>query len=139
MADYLLPSDHNLTKSTLWHWDIHAPNIFVNEDKITSVIDWQDARVGPLFLQARQPRLVDYNGELILKLPESYVSLQDDEEKQGVESKVEESIVLWPYESDTKKANPLLHEIYHLPHERTRRDILDFSANTWDGDIIPFR
>ena len=47
--------------------------------------------------------------------------------------------MLWSYESNTKKANPLLHKIYHLPHGRTRRDTLDFSANTWDGDIIPFR
>jgi len=63
VADYLLPGNEELVKSTIWHWEVHAPNVFVDRDKITSLIDWQDAWAGPLFLQAQQPRLVDYNGK----------------------------------------------------------------------------
>lgn len=61
VADYLLPKGDQI-RSTLWHWDIHAPNMFVHKDCITSLIDWQDTWAGPLFLQARSPQLVDYNG-----------------------------------------------------------------------------
>jgi hypothetical protein len=126
-------------RPTLWHWDIHAPNIFVQGNRITGLIDWQDTWVGPLFLQARHPRLVDYNGEVVLKLPENYETTTDEDEKLRIRTQVEKSIILWSYEHDTKRINPLLHEVMHVPQGRTRRDTIDFSENTWDGDIIPFR
>ena len=139
VADHLLPEKEEHVRPTLWHWDIHAPNIFVDKNKITSLIDWQDVWAGPLFLQARHPRLVDYNGEFLLRFPEHYKALENENEKARIRTQVEKPIVLWAYESDTKKANPVLHEILHIPHGRTRRDTVDFSANTWDRDIIPFR
>ncbi|RYP57608.1 hypothetical protein DL769_009386 [Monosporascus sp. CRB-8-3] len=139
VAEHLLPSSGPLVRATVWHWDTHASNIFVNGGKISGIIDWQDSWAGPLFLQARQPQLVDYDGELMLRLPPHYDSLEDEEEKACIRSQVEKSILLWAYERDTKKINHLLHEVYHLPHGRTRRDVVDFSANTWDGDIVPFR
>ncbi|KAF1840944.1 uncharacterized protein K460DRAFT_347404 [Cucurbitaria berberidis CBS 394.84] len=138
VAEYLLPKGEQ-SRPTLWHWDIHAPNIFVYEDHVTSLIDWQDTWVGPLFLQARHSRLVHYNGELMTKLPESYNALEDEDEKLRVRIQVEKSIVLWTYETETKKMNPILHDIPHIIQGRTRRDTVDFSANTWDEDIIPFR
>lgn len=137
VVEYLLPEGDEI-RPALWHWDIHAPNIFVHKDRITSLIDWQDTWVGPLFLQARHPRLVDYNGELMLTLPKSYDALED-EEKQRIQTQVQQSIVLWTYEMETKKTNPILHDMWHMKRSRTRRDTVDFSANTWDGDIIPFR
>ncbi|KAF2235720.1 hypothetical protein EV356DRAFT_522818 [Viridothelium virens] len=138
IVDYLLPKGEQ-TRPTLWHWDIHAPNIFVRGDQITSLIDWQDTWAGPLFLQARHPRLIDYNGEVMLKLPENYTALEDEDEKMRVRTQVEKSIVLWTYETETKMANPILYDILHIYQGRTRRDTVEFSANTWDGDIIPFR
>ncbi|KAH7406540.1 kinase-like domain-containing protein [Phaeosphaeria sp. MPI-PUGE-AT-0046c] len=138
VAEYLLPRGDQI-KPTLWHWDIHAPNIFVHKNHVTSLIDWQDTWVGPLFLQARHPRLVDCNGELMMRLPESYDALEDEDEKLRVRKQVEKSVVLWTYETETKNTNPLLHEILHIVQGRTRRDTVDFSVNTWDGDIIPFR
>lgn len=138
VSEHILPKGDQI-RPTLWHWDIHAPNIFVEGDHVTSLIDWQDIWVGPLFLQARHPRLVDYNGELMLKLPERYHALEDEDEKARVRTQVEKSMVLWTYESETKNTNPILHDILHMRQGRTRRDTVDFSANTWDGDIIPFR
>ncbi|KAL9097474.1 MAG: hypothetical protein Q9165_000370 [Trypethelium subeluteriae] len=102
VAEYLLPKGEYI-RPTLWHWDIHAPNIFVREDRITSLIDWQDTWTGPLFLQARHPRLIDYNGEVILKLPEDCATMEDEDEKRRVRSQVEKSIVLWTYESETER------------------------------------
>lgn len=120
-------------------WDTHASNLFVENGKISSIIDWQDSWAGPLFLQARQPQLVDYDGDILLRLPPHYDALEDQDEKSRIRSQVEKSILLWSYERNTKNINHLLHEVFHLPHGRTRRDVVDFSANTWDADIVPFR
>jgi hypothetical protein len=138
VAEYLLPKGYQV-RPTLWHWDIHAPNIFVHENRVTSLIDWQDTWIGPLFLQARHPKIVDYNGEPMMKLPESYDTLRDDDEKLRIQTQVEKSIVLWTYEIESKNTNPILHDILHIKQGRTRRETVDFSANTWDGDILPFR
>ena len=55
VSPYLPPSDPNLNKATLSHWDLRAPNLFVEDGRITSLIDWQDTWVGPLFMQERRP------------------------------------------------------------------------------------
>jgi len=43
-------------------------------NRITSLIDWQDTWAGPIFLQFRHPKPVDYDGQVLLKLTESYGS-----------------------------------------------------------------
>ena len=72
----------------------------------------------------------------MLKLPAHHDTLEDADEKSRIRSQVERSLVTWKYELDTKRANPLLHEIFHLPQGRTRRETVEFSANTWNADII---
>jgi hypothetical protein len=72
IVPYLPPKSQKLSSSTLWQWDIHSANLFVEGGRIVSLIDWQDVWAGPLFLQFRHPKLVDYNGEVLLKLPENY-------------------------------------------------------------------
>lgn len=74
----------------------------------------------------------------MLKLPEYYSTLEG-EEKMGVRTQAEKSIVLWTYETETKNTNPIIQDVLQISQARTRRDTVDFSANTWDGDIIPFR
>jgi hypothetical protein len=136
---YLFPPQKKLSRSTLWHWDMHSANLFVKGNQITSVIDWQDTWAGPLFLQFRHPKLVDYNGEVLLKLPEDYESLEEGDAKAHTRKQVEKSIVLYSYETETDKNNPLLSDILRIHHGRIKREAVQFAANTWDGDIIPFR
>lgn len=75
----------------------------------------------------------------MIRLPESYDALEDEEEKERIRIQVEKSIAQWTYENETRNTNPILHDILHMNYGRTRRDTVEFSANTWDGDIIPFR
>lgn len=75
----------------------------------------------------------------MVSLPEIYDALEDGDEKMRIRNQVEKSIVLWTYENETKNTNPILHNILHVNQGRTMRDTVDFSADTWDGDIIPFR
>jgi hypothetical protein len=139
ITPYLLPREERLTRPIIWHWDIHSANLFVEGNRITSLIDWQDAWAGPLFLQFRHPKLVDYNGEVLLRLPDKYDSLEEGDEKARIRRQVEKSIVLYSYERETDRENPLLSEILRMHNGRTRRETVQFASNTWDGDILPFR
>ena len=138
VTDYLLPKGDHI-RPTLWHWDIRPPNIFVHGDQIANLIDWQYVWVGPLFLQAQNAQLVNYDGEIVLRLPEYYDTPDDEDEKSRIRTQVEKSIILWTYGSETRKENSIVHDILHVCQGRTRRDTVQFSANTWDRDIIPFR
>lgn len=91
-----------------------------------------------MFLQAREPGLVRYDGPVVLELPDHYKDA-DATEKEQMRTQVEKSLVLWAYETETEDINPDVHEIFHIPHGRTRREIVDFAADTWNGDVIPFR
>jgi hypothetical protein len=117
---------------------MHAPNFFVKDDRITSLIDWQSAWAGPLFLQYHYPKLVSYTGNIMLRLPEGYKDMESGE-KDRVANQVERSLVQYLYEVETKRQNPLLVEINNIPHGTTRRQTIEFAEDTWEGDILPFR
>ncbi|OBT78357.1 hypothetical protein VF21_02169 [Pseudogymnoascus sp. 05NY08] len=138
ISPYILPEDKSMSRSTLWHWDMHAPNIFVENDRITSLIDWQSTWVGPLFLQYRYAKLVNYDGEVMLRFPENYKDMEKSE-KDRVSDQVERSLVQFLYETETKKQNPLLVKVNDTPQGTTRRRTIEYAENTWDGDILPFR
>lgn len=138
VTPYILPEDNSMSRSTLWHWDMHTPNIFVEDDRITSLIDWQSTWAGPLFLQYRYPKLADYTGDVLLKLPGDYKEMEESD-KVRVKDQVERSIVQFLYETETKKQNPLLVKVNDTPQGTTRRRTVEFAEDTWDGDILPFR
>ncbi|KAI4693582.1 uncharacterized protein J4E88_001955 [Alternaria novae-zelandiae] len=141
IADHILPQGE-LSKPVLWHCDLRPANIFVKNDRITSIVNWQHAWVGPLFMQARHPQLVAYDGEMMLHLPdrcEQPDKERDHEEKKRLQDQVERSLILRHYERGIRKASPLMNEIMSLPHGQTRHDLVTFAENTWNGDIIPFR
>jgi len=93
---------------------------------------------GPLFLQYRYPKLVDYNGKVMLRLPENYKDMEKDE-KDRVAEQVERSLVQYLYEIETQKQNMLLVDMNNIPHRVTRKQTIEFGEDTWDGDILPFR
>lgn len=134
----LLPDDPVLLSSRLWHTDIHDGNLFVNGDKITSVIDWQSAEAGPTVVRARAPRLLDYNGEIKLKLPEYFKEL-DETEKDRLRHQVSMSILTYIYESETAKENPILSRVLCLRHGNTLHELIAMAGDTWDDDILPLR
>ncbi|KAL8826673.1 MAG: hypothetical protein Q9170_007313 [Blastenia crenularia] len=62
---YLLPTDESITKSYLWHGDLHTENILVDSEhptQIVGLIDWQSTDLLPLYDHARQPYILDYDG-----------------------------------------------------------------------------
>jgi hypothetical protein len=89
ICSHLTPRTPQLSRPTIWHWDIRPDNLFVDNGHITDMIDWQDAWIGPFFLQARRPRLVDHHGEMTLTLPDHYETIEDPDEKARVADHVE--------------------------------------------------
>nr|POE57924.1 altered inheritance of mitochondria protein 9, mitochondrial [Quercus suber] len=138
LSPYILPEDVMMTCSTLWHKDLHAPNIFVKDQQISSLIDWQFAWAGPLFLQYRYPKLVDYTGYVMLTLPDNYKDLEKSE-RDRVSKQVERSLVQYLYGIETKSQNPLLVQMNDVPHANMRRQTVEFGEDAWEGDILPFR
>jgi len=138
VAPYLLPTDPDLLTANLWHRDLHSGNIFIEKNRITSIIDWQGTWAGPLFIQARQPKLINYNSEIMLKLLENYKHLTE-QEKIPIKEQVASSIILHLYENFTAKENPRLSKVFRTEHGRTRGEVIRFCGNTWDDDILPFR
>lgn len=138
-TDKILPEERDLVKPALWHWDLHAPNIFVKDNKITSIIDWQDCWAGPLLLQEWRPRLLNYHGELMFELPSHYKSLPEGDEKKEIRSAVEKSLLLFSFESQTQVGIPTLGRIFQLPRIKTIRETVHFASNTWKRERIPFR
>ncbi|KAI9675676.1 MAG: Phosphotransferase enzyme [Caeruleum heppii] len=138
VVPHLPPTDADIMTSHLWHTDLHSGNIFVEGSRITSIIDWQSAWAGPLFLQARHPRLVNYQGDMVLKLPENFRDLGDDE-KVRIKSQVAKSIITHLYELNTAKQNPRLNKVFRSKHGRTRWEPIQFAGDTWDDDILPLR
>lgn len=135
---FLIPQDPGMIASTLWHSDIHASNIFVSKGRISSLIDWQAAWMGPFFLQARQPPLLEHKGEILLELPPNFKDL-DIDERTRLNEQVSASILLHVYDTHTATQNPLLSKLYRLPYGATRTQPMIFAGNTWEDDILPLR
>lgn len=127
-----------MTRATLWHWDLHASNFFVKDEQVTCIIDWQSSWTGPLFVQYRYPKIVHYAGEVMLRLPEAYETMEGDE-KLRVSRQVERSLVQYLYEAKTKKTNPLLANIINIPQRTIRKQTIAFAEDSWEGSILSFR
>ncbi|KAM5435405.1 Phosphotransferase enzyme [Microsporum canis] len=138
VAPYLLPSDPTVIAPQIWHTDLHSANIFVQDGRISSVIDWQGTWAAPLMLQARHPRLVEYNGDIILKAPANFKDLEP-EDKRKVREQMSKSIILYLYEKQIAKEIPLLDKVIRFNNGRTRCEPIHFVGDTWDDDILPLR
>ncbi|EFQ98851.1 phosphotransferase enzyme family protein [Nannizzia gypsea CBS 118893] len=138
VAPYLLPADSDIIAPTIWHTDLHAGNLFVDKGRITGVIDWQGAWAGPLVLQGRHPRLVDYHGDIILKPPANFKDLEPNE-KARLRKQIASSIILYLYEQKTAKVNPGLDGVFRLKLGRVRCEPISFVSDAWDDDILPLR
>ncbi|BCR96713.1 phosphotransferase enzyme [Aspergillus luchuensis] len=138
VAPYLLPNAPAVVAPYIWHTDLHAGNIFVQKGKISSVIDWQGLWAAPLILQARHARLVDYNGEVILKAPANFKDLEPAE-KTRIRGLMSSSILLYLYEKQIAQDIPLLDRVLRFDHGRIRCEPILFVGDTWDDEIIPLR
>ncbi|OAL66433.1 hypothetical protein A7C99_1819 [Trichophyton rubrum] len=84
------------------------------------------------------PRLIDYHGEIQLRLPEDFKTLPE-EERDRVRDQVQRSIQVYLYEDRTARVNPLLDRAIRKPHGKTLAQLVSFAGNSWDDHIVPLR
>ncbi|KAH9204824.1 kinase-like domain-containing protein [Leptodontidium sp. 2 PMI_412] len=106
VATQILPNDVNLSKPTLWHSDLHSDNIFVDPSqptRILNITDWQAVNVSPLFLQARHPSLIEFEGPI----PEGFepITLPDDFDDMGEEAQ---------HQAKNLRAAQSLYKLYEI-------------------------
>ena len=152
VAPYIIPSDPEFTRPTLWHTDLHFGNLFVSEDAlangkivITSVIDWQHVSIAPLFLQARVPLFIRYHtptslplGLATASLPDHFEPMENDD-KKSIAWDIELANRHKLYEITVSWENS---EYYRIISSRIRDFIvpcIEFSGRTWSGGFIPLR
>ncbi|RMY81047.1 hypothetical protein D0861_08431 [Hortaea werneckii] len=128
-----------LNRGTLFHWDLRAPNFFIEDGHITSLIDWQDAWIAPLFMQERRPQLLEDDGEMVLRLPDYFETMEDKAEKAKVQAQVEKSILSWYYHRVVRERFPALQDLFDLPLTRIRRETVLFASDIWEGETLPLR
>ena len=100
VAPFLLPNDNTISKPVLWHPDLHGDNIFVNPSQptdILAIIDWQSVNLSPLFLQARHPALIEFDGPVTegfqsIKLPENFDKLSPSEQLEAKKLRAAQSL-----------------------------------------------
>ncbi|PWY91337.1 hypothetical protein BO94DRAFT_573791, partial [Aspergillus sclerotioniger CBS 115572] len=79
---------------------LHGDNIFVNPDRpteILSIIDWQAVNLSPLFLQARHPALVEFEGPIpegpgSINLPDNFDELNPEEQLEAKKLRAAQSL-----------------------------------------------
>ncbi|KAH8726478.1 kinase-like domain-containing protein [Phaeosphaeriaceae sp. PMI808] len=100
VATRILPNNINLSKPTLWHSDLHSDNIFVDPSQpttILNIIDWQAVNVSPLFLQARHPSLIEFEGPIpegfnSIMLPDNFDDMGEEEQNQAKNLRAAQSL-----------------------------------------------
>ncbi|KAJ4360729.1 Phosphotransferase enzyme [Didymosphaeria variabile] len=137
LSETLLPEGEK-SRATLWHPNLRTANIFVKDNKITGIIDWNDVWVGPLFLQAESPSLVTHVGEMKLKLPDENETM--DEVDQGfARRQVDGSMVAQAYREMLRKQSPFLSCVRNVPHAKNTQLVIHLAQNTWHGDVVLLR
>lgn len=144
ISSQLIPDREELTRPVIRHPDLRPSNIFVSDDyEITSLIDWQNATVLPLFLQSGIPDDLDNSGSAsgcleIPQLPNDISALGEDSRPEQLELFDKQSLH-HIYMTETSKINPTHYEALTLPFSIGRRKVYDLSSSPWQGDNIPLR
>lgn len=148
---FILPKDQFIGYPTLWHADLHADNIFVEESdpsKITSIIDWQSVGANPFFMQARFPSIIECDwpypwGAIKPRLPENYDDLDEYSKRQAMQEFQDVRLKKF-YEIASRKFNPLLFRALDATREQGEKDIqistlLAIVGRSWLDGPIPLR
>ncbi|KAK2882676.1 hypothetical protein FQN49_000108 [Arthroderma sp. PD_2] len=139
VADFVLPTQQEYVRPTLWYNDFREYSIFVDGTRITCLIDWQHIWAKPLFLQAQDPKLFNIKEE-ILELPKDYEEMTDEDDKAQLRNNVETSKLQRAYREKTQMINTDAHDVLNNITRGTKiRQMIGLSTDTWNDDILPFK
>jgi aminoglycoside phosphotransferase (APT) family kinase protein len=135
-----------LVQPTLWHHDLSGSNIFISETElaqgrisITSVIDWQNTSVGPLYTQACVPRLFRYHApwnlpdELeIAALPEDIEDMSQDAQKAARDDVAAKNMVIY-YRAAVKRHAPYYYHVLTHSYTLLFAALAQGASSSWGG------
>jgi hypothetical protein len=83
VVPHIVPRGPELPSPRLWHPDLHAENIYIDDQaRNSSIIDWQGEWTAPVFIGAKPPLLLDYGVDILIQLPEDFKKLDEVMEKK---------------------------------------------------------
>ncbi|KAK2810350.1 hypothetical protein FQN50_003081 [Emmonsiellopsis sp. PD_5] len=132
----VVPSDHDVYRSTIWHSDLHFGNIFVEKNQIVSIIDWQGCTALPLFLTCKIPKFLRLNGPLLFDLPPA-AGLTAQEKKETL-FRYQLTQLQSFYCSKFRDLDNGIFRAMSDEHAMTRQQLVDFAGSTWEDDGLLF-
>ncbi|KAK2810193.1 hypothetical protein FQN50_003163 [Emmonsiellopsis sp. PD_5] len=142
IGPYLAPKDPDLSIPILRHPDLSLPNIFLapKSTKILAIIDWQDAAILPIFLQAGYPAFCEHDLTRPQtleqpKLPDDFENLSPvDKQKAWTKYRLEQTKLY--YTAVTGLENDLHFKTLQYPHLGLRQYLISQAGFPWDADFI---
>ncbi|EEQ83751.1 phosphotransferase enzyme family protein [Blastomyces dermatitidis ER-3] len=140
IAPLLLPKDPTLVASYLSLPPFHSENIFLEGNRISSILGWQHVWAGPLFIEASPPALVKVNGDdLTLDYPDEYKNLAEDERRE-IDEKIAQSVLRYAYQKFVSRDVPQLDKLFSFDFAQIRALPIQLCVSSWkDDDIARFR
>lgn len=145
LAPFLVPAERNFQHPTLRHPDLSLANILLvpGSTKIASIIDWQDAIIFPLFMQAGYPAFCEHDSSRpqsleIPTLPEEFNSMSEEEQIEIMTKFRLEEANLY-YTAATGIHNSRHMDALRIPHLGVRQYLTRQTAYPWDADMINLR
>ncbi|KAK2771974.1 hypothetical protein FQN53_004833 [Emmonsiellopsis sp. PD_33] len=142
IGPYLAPKDPDLSIPILRHPDLSLPNIFLapNSTKILAIIDWQDAAILPIFLQAGYPAFCEHDLTRPQtleqpKLPDDFENLSPvDKQKAWTKYRLEQTNLC--YAAFTGQENDLHFKALQHPNLGLLQYLISQAGFPWDADFI---
>lgn len=131
----MVPSHQDVYRSTIWHSDLHFGNIFVENNQIVGLIDWQGCTALPLFLTCKTPKFLRFNGPLFSDLP-SVAGLTAQKKETLLRYQLTQLQSFY-----CSKFRDLDHGIFRAisdTHAVTSQQLVDFAGSTWEDDGLLF-
>ncbi|EEP78957.1 predicted protein [Uncinocarpus reesii 1704] len=141
----LVPSKSEMQTPVLRHPDLSFPNIVLapGSNKILSIIDWQDAAILPLFMQAGYPAFCEHELSQVQtlqkpKLPDNYAEMNEFDKLQA-DAKFQLEKANFFYTVATGAQNSLHLLALRQPGLGMRQYLISQAGYPWDADLVNFK
>ncbi|DAA73798.1 TPA_exp: Uncharacterized protein A8136_4001 [Trichophyton benhamiae CBS 112371] len=142
VSSFLVPTQPEMATPILRHPDMSFPNILLTPgtNKIESIIDWQDAAILPLFMQAGYPAFCEHDPSRVQSLkepkpPENYKDLNEvDRMKADIKLRLQKANLY--YYAATGLENRLHLQALRLPGLGMIQYLISHAGYPWDADLI---
>lgn len=145
VAQFIVPTNEEMNRSTIRHSDLSPNNIFVSDmGEITGIIDWQHCVALPLFSQAKIPahfqNFGDEDSENFRppQIAPDFDSLSDDDKK--IEEEVYRRRQLhFFYLGATSHNNPHHYNALRFDPRAYRMKLFAKARSPWEGDNVSLK